>query len=307
MWRLTVLALIATAAAQIPSLGWCPDYQPMANFSINRFLGDWYEAERYFTVSELGTRCVTTKYESTPEGRILVSNEITNSLTGMKRVMDGYLQMIGREGEGRMIVKYSSLPIPYDNEFSILDTDYDSYAVMWSCSGIGPVHIQNAWVLTRERLAPPMVMQYAYAALERYKISRTFFVKTNQDDCTVLPIPVALDGKASEDNNEDEDAKSAVVVPVVEEKKSEVLVPSVEKMVQPEVKPEMPQERSAVPEMAEEAKPAEMPMKETPMKETDEKDMKISNELENMNRKEDMMPAATEVKDKMEMPMQPTQ
>lgn len=52
----------------------------MANFNVNRFLGAWYEAERYFTVAELGTRCVTTKYESTPEGRILVSNEITNSL-----------------------------------------------------------------------------------------------------------------------------------------------------------------------------------------------------------------------------------
>lgn len=52
----------------------------MANFNMNRFLGSWYEAERYFTVSELGSRCVTTNYEKTPEGRILVSNLITNSL-----------------------------------------------------------------------------------------------------------------------------------------------------------------------------------------------------------------------------------
>lgn len=47
---------------------------------MNRFLGPWYEVERYFTVSELGTRCVTTNYISTPEGRILVTNEITNYL-----------------------------------------------------------------------------------------------------------------------------------------------------------------------------------------------------------------------------------
>ncbi|XP_063548914.1 uncharacterized protein LOC134756051 [Cydia strobilella] len=191
MWRLCVLALIATASAQIPSLGWCPDYQPMANFNMNRFLGTWYEAERYFTVSELGSRCVTTKYEQTPEGRILVSNEITNSLTGMKRVMDGHLQVIGREGEGRIIVKYSSLPVPYDNEFSILDTDYDNYAVMWSCSGIGPVHTQNAWVLTRDRLANMQIMQSAYGVLDRFKISRAFFVKTNQADCNVFPDPAA--------------------------------------------------------------------------------------------------------------------
>lgn len=61
----------------------------------------------------------------------------------MKRVMEGSLQLIGREGEGRMIIKYSAIPAPYDNEYSILDTDYDNYAVMWSCSGIGPVHIRK--------------------------------------------------------------------------------------------------------------------------------------------------------------------
>ncbi|XP_052748798.1 uncharacterized protein LOC113518406 [Galleria mellonella] len=191
MWKILALAFIGSASAQIPSLGWCPDFQPMANFSMNRFLGTWYEAERYFTVSELASRCVTTNYVSTPEGRILVANEIINYLTGVKRVMEGSLQMIGREGEGRIMVKYSSLPLPYDYEYSILDTDYDSFAVMWSCSGLGPVHTQSAWLLTRDRLASSTVMQRAYAVLDKYKISRAFFVKTSQADCTVLPDPAA--------------------------------------------------------------------------------------------------------------------
>ncbi|XP_059055022.1 apolipoprotein D-like [Achroia grisella] len=199
MWQIFVLALLGSAAAQIPSLGWCPDFQPMANFSMNRFLGTWYEAERYFTVSELASRCVTTNYVSTPEGRILVANEIINYLTGVKRVMEGSLQMIGREGEGRIMVKYSSLPLPYDYEYSILDTDYDSFAVMWSCSGLGPVHTQSAWLLTRDRLAAANIMQRAYAVLDKYKISRAFFVKTSQADCTVLPDPAAspISGKNS--------------------------------------------------------------------------------------------------------------
>nr|XP_034834255.1 catalase-like [Maniola hyperantus] len=55
--------------------------------------------------------------------------------------MGGSQQMIWREGEGRLFIKYSTLPNSYDNEYSIFDTDYESYAVMWSCSGIGPVHI----------------------------------------------------------------------------------------------------------------------------------------------------------------------
>ena len=45
-------------------------------------------------------------------------------------------------------------------------------------------------------------MQNAYAVLDRYKISRTFFLKTNQADCTVLPEPAAaseLDGKNADE------------------------------------------------------------------------------------------------------------
>ncbi|KAL0851484.1 hypothetical protein ABMA28_007280 [Loxostege sticticalis] len=256
MWRLSVLCLLATASAQIPSLGWCPDFQPMQNFNMNRFLGPWYEVERYFTVSELGTRCVTTNYISTPEGRILVTNEITNYLTGLKRLMEGHIQMVGREGEGRFMVKYSSLPLPYDYEYSILDTDYDNYAVMWSCSGLGPVHTQSAWLLTRERLPPLMTMQKAYAVLDRFKISRAFFVKTNQADCTILPDPIADPNYEEEKKLDRVQEKSAGVIVDDEVKKVD---PPVEKRVDPEVKPEVPQERSAVAEPADEAKPLQVP------------------------------------------------
>lgn len=42
-------------------------------------------------------------------------------------------------------------------------------------------------------------MQNAYGVLDRFKISRTFFIKTNQADCNILPEPAAapLAGKAA--------------------------------------------------------------------------------------------------------------
>lgn len=50
-------------------------------------------------------------------------------------------------------------------------------------------------------------MTQAYNVLDRYKISRTFFVKTNQADCTILPDPAAV--PPVERSNVEE--KSAVV------------------------------------------------------------------------------------------------
>lgn len=45
-----------------------------------QYLGTWYEAERYFTVLEAGSRCVSTNYTKAVDGRVLVSNQITNRL-----------------------------------------------------------------------------------------------------------------------------------------------------------------------------------------------------------------------------------
>ena len=45
-----------------------------------QYLGTWYEAERYFTVLEAGSRCARTNYTKATDGRILVTNEIRNRL-----------------------------------------------------------------------------------------------------------------------------------------------------------------------------------------------------------------------------------
>lgn len=45
-----------------------------------QYLGTWYEAERYLSVLEAGSRCVRTEYGMAKDGRILVANEIQNRL-----------------------------------------------------------------------------------------------------------------------------------------------------------------------------------------------------------------------------------
>ncbi|XP_046141990.1 apolipoprotein D-like [Osmia bicornis bicornis] len=184
-----IISALALVRAQIPSLGFCPDYVPMANFDMTKFLGVWYEAERYFQLTEVVSRCVMTNYTLGPDGKFRVSNEVTNRFTGIKRVLAGEIKKSASKAEeGKLTVKYT-IPLTPETKYSVLETDYDSYAVLWSCSGIGPFHTQNAWVMTRERLAPGTVLQKAYAVLDKYKISKTFFVKTDQEDCAFLDAP----------------------------------------------------------------------------------------------------------------------
>ena len=77
---LFALLLVYKTNGQIPSFGGCPDYQPMIDFNKEKFLGTWYEVERYFTVTEIGSKCVSAVYEKRPDEKIWVNNIITNSL-----------------------------------------------------------------------------------------------------------------------------------------------------------------------------------------------------------------------------------
>ncbi|CAH1103586.1 unnamed protein product [Psylliodes chrysocephalus] len=178
-------SFVVLVSAQIPSLGFCPDYLPMTDFDIDSFLGKWYESERYFQFSDIASRCVVTDYAKGPSGKIYVSNEVTSRLTGVKRVIDGHLELSGRVGEGKLNVKYSTTPLSSQAILTVLDTDYDNYAVIWSCSGFGPLSAQSAWVMTRERLPSGPVLQKVYGVLDKFKISRTFFVRTDQEGCAL--------------------------------------------------------------------------------------------------------------------------
>ena len=80
--------------------------------------------------------------------------------TGIKRILEGEIRIPIKKDEGKLFVKYTSVPlITPETSYSILETDYDNYAVLWSCAGIGPLHTQNAWIMTRERIVPGEVLQ----------------------------------------------------------------------------------------------------------------------------------------------------
>ncbi|KAG8286599.1 apolipoprotein D-like [Homalodisca vitripennis] len=214
-----LLGAVAVVRAQVPAFGWCPDYLPKADFDMDKYLGTWYEAERYVSVLEAGSRCVRTEYTAAKDGRILVANEIQNRLTGIKRILNGEIRSIPKGGaDSKLSVKYSTLPYPVETSYTVLDTDYDTYSVVWSCSGLGLFNTQNAWVMTRERNPSVSTLQMAYAVLDKYKIGRTFFVKTDQTDCQIAePADNVVD---------EESEKSAEGVPVVEEAQPEVEVPA---------------------------------------------------------------------------------
>lgn len=75
-----VFAGVLLVRAQVPSFGRCPEFDAMPAFDKEAFLGTWYEIERYFTVTEVVSKCISANYEKRADGKIYVNNAYQNRM-----------------------------------------------------------------------------------------------------------------------------------------------------------------------------------------------------------------------------------
>ncbi|KRT78887.1 hypothetical protein AMK59_8281 [Oryctes borbonicus] len=137
MKSLLILVLASVVYCQVPFLGPCPELETLKDFDAVKYMGKWYEAERYFALFEFGGKCVTADLIPTKEGKINIVNQQTSSITGIRSTIEGNAFMLGRNDESKLTVNFPSLPVNFDAPYWILDTDYDNYAVVWSCNKFG--------------------------------------------------------------------------------------------------------------------------------------------------------------------------
>lgn len=180
---LVVLLAASSATAQVLFLGQCPNVETMTNFEPEKYLGKWYEAERYFAIFEFGGKCVTANYSQGENGSVKIVNRQISSLTGVSSSIEGVGRLVGRADDPKLTVTFPSLPLQLDAPYWVLETDYDNYAVVWSCSNFGIFSIRNVWILTRVPQAPVEILTRAYAVLDRNNISRAYFIRTDQKNC----------------------------------------------------------------------------------------------------------------------------
>ncbi|XP_020283416.1 apolipoprotein D-like isoform X2 [Pseudomyrmex gracilis] len=185
MLRIFVILAVATAAtAQVPFIGACPNLETMKNFNLNSYLGKWYEVERYFAWFEFAGKCVTASYSvNEDDGSVKIINKQISSFSGITSSIEGVARLLGKSDDPKLSVSFPSLPVPVEAPYWILDTDYKSYAVVWSCANLGVLNVRNVWILTREPNPPVEVLEKAYQVIDKNNISRAYFIRTNQKNC----------------------------------------------------------------------------------------------------------------------------
>ncbi|XP_074036761.1 apolipoprotein D isoform X3 [Leptinotarsa decemlineata] len=129
---LPILTINIISGQQIyPFLGECPKVEVMKNFNTEKFLGKWYEQEKYPIFLEMEGKCTTYQYTTNANSTIKVAMHQVSTITKKPNNFEGDIKLDNKTGEAKLIMGIPSMNI--DVPYWVLDTDYKEYAVVWSC------------------------------------------------------------------------------------------------------------------------------------------------------------------------------
>ena len=136
----------------------CPKTDIVHNFDTEKYFGRWYEAYRTKGMSFESGDCTMAEYSKRDDGKIkIVNSEQKADSKGhykKRNSVEGWGQeKFPGEDIASLQISFSRFQ-PIWAVYDVLDTDYETYAVVHSCLTLagGLIKTEDAWVLTREPL-----------------------------------------------------------------------------------------------------------------------------------------------------------
>ncbi|XP_017266382.1 apolipoprotein D [Kryptolebias marmoratus] len=165
--------------AQVPHWGPCSEPEVQPAFSLQQFMGRWFEIAKLPTQFEKG-RCIETNFTYRTDKSIrVVSSEI---LKGEVRKIEGTGILVDPKNPAKLGISYSYV-LPY-SPYWILSTDYSTFALVYSCTDVLRLfHVDFAWILGRTRSLPDSTMQRALNVFAYNNIDVTRMTPSGQQDC----------------------------------------------------------------------------------------------------------------------------
>ncbi|XP_053401113.1 apolipoprotein D-like [Mercenaria mercenaria] len=176
-----VSLLTVAVIAQVPEKGKCPDVEVQKDFDPTKYFGKWYEIAKFYTSFETGQKCNTATYTPKVNGHFTVYNTgLDSSDKEVNATGDAYSP---DENEKAKIKVQFSEKSPYA-DYWVLDTDYETYTLIYSCINILDVtHLDFSWILSRKPTLDPEIKARLFQKVESYGIKSKNYKDDDQLSC----------------------------------------------------------------------------------------------------------------------------
>ncbi|XP_013889590.1 apolipoprotein Da, duplicate 1 [Austrofundulus limnaeus] len=178
-WGLVSVLALPVLRAQVPHWGPCSEPEVQTGFSLQQFMGRWFEIAKLPAQFEKG-RCIETNFTFRTDTSIrVVSSEI---LKGEVRKIEGTGIVVDPKNPAKLGISYSYV-LPY-SPYWILSTDYVNFALVYSCTDVLRLfHVDFAWILGRTRSLPDSTIERALNVFAYNNIDVTRMTPSRQQDC----------------------------------------------------------------------------------------------------------------------------
>lgn len=187
LFSLLISVLVSNSNGQVTKFfSKCPEVKTKENFDLSKYLGRWYEIEKYPNWFEKGS-CNGADYKLAQSGLISVNNSEILDNGKLNYVIGEARQDPSSSIASHLQVRFSKWQ-PW-GQYWVLDTDYSSYTIVYSCTNLLVARLEFLWVMSRQRTISNEAEDHAYRLLDGYGISTSKLEKANQDPafCSVLP------------------------------------------------------------------------------------------------------------------------
>lgn len=167
--------------------GQCPTVPVQEDFNLNRYLGRWYEIQRYEAEFQVNLDCTTAQYSLADPNvaRVTVVNSgiLFNETSASPFEVRGVAIPTFPDdprNPGKFNVAFFGAE-PDRSNYWVVGTDYTGYSVVWSCEQISATSYQEfAWVLSREKELTPAQYAQVYTLITDNNIPIADFRFTDQ-------------------------------------------------------------------------------------------------------------------------------
>ncbi|XP_068623489.1 apolipoprotein D-like [Battus philenor] len=185
---LGLFAVIGGAVGHTYHLGACPVVEPMPGFEMNKMLGLWYVIQKTSTASH----CITYNFSRTDEpGKFEIEQVSQHFILGLTPLdhdyrYKGILTVPDPAVPARMKVRFP-LSVAGSASYTILSTDYGTYAAIFTCQKLAFAHRRSATILSRTKELDKMFVDKMRSKMAAFGVDPYDLSIISQKDCPKHP------------------------------------------------------------------------------------------------------------------------